>query len=134
MWQNNFFLAWIDWSHAFDFRMFCKNINCFRLWWKIYLKHCTWQLVRPVQFQGRCVVWIIGWTLQIHCNPRVPLGANQLVSKGGMETDDTVLQKIYLIWYSFCTMGKSFARLFEVKNKQIKDLLSHLIFASFSHQ
>ena len=24
MWQNNFFVAWIDWSHAFDFRM------CFR--------------------------------------------------------------------------------------------------------
>ena len=41
MWQNNFFLAWIDWSHAFDFRMFCKNIKSFRLWWKIYLKCCT---------------------------------------------------------------------------------------------
>ena len=41
MWQNNFFLAWIDSSHAFDFRMFCKNINSFRLSWKLHLKCCT---------------------------------------------------------------------------------------------
>ena len=66
--------------------------------------------------------------------PKVPLSANQLVSGGRMETDDTALQKIYLIRYNFCTMGKSFARPFEVKNKQIKDLLSNLIFASFSYQ
>ena len=40
MWQNNFFLAWVDWSHAFNFRMFWKNINCFQFWWKTYTKHC----------------------------------------------------------------------------------------------
>ena len=29
--------------------------------------------------QCRCIVWIINWVLQIHCNPRVPLDANKLV-------------------------------------------------------
>ena len=96
---------------------------------------CTWQLVRCFQFQGRCVVWILSWALQIHCNPRVPLGANQLVSKGGMETDDTVLQKIYLIWYSFCILGKSFARPFEVNQLPFHRSCSlkgknHLLFIS----
>ena len=57
--------------------------------------------------QGRCAVWIISCPLQIHCNPRVPLGANKLVSKGWMETDDRGLQKIYIIWYSFCILGNS---------------------------
>ena len=60
-------------------------------------------------------MWISSWALQIHCNPRVPLGANHLVSKGWIEIDDTVLQKIYVIWYSFCILDKSFARTFEVK-------------------
>ena len=32
-----------------------------------------------------------------------------------METNDRVLQKIYVTWYSFCILGKNFARLFEVK-------------------
>ena len=53
--------------------------------------------------------------LKTHCNAKVSLGANELVSKGWIEIDDTVLQKIYVIWYSFCILGKSFARLFEVK-------------------
>ena len=29
--------------------------------------------------QGRCVVWIISWALQIHSNTGVPHGTNQLV-------------------------------------------------------
>ena len=64
---------------------------------------------------GRCVVWISSWALQIHCNPRVPLGANQLVSKGWIEIDDTLLQRIYWIQYRFCILGKRFARPFEVR-------------------
>ena len=32
-----------------------------------------------------------------------------------METDDRVVQKIYVIWYRFCILGKCFARPFEVK-------------------
>ena len=65
--------------------------------------------------QGRCVVWIISWALQIHSNTGVPHGTNQLVQKGWIEADDTALQKIYEIWYSFCILGKSSARPFEVK-------------------
>ena len=38
---NQFFVAWFYWSHAFDFRMFWKNINCFPFWWKTYTKRCT---------------------------------------------------------------------------------------------
>ena len=64
--------------------------------------------------QGRCVVWISSWALKTHCIAKVSLGANELVSKGWIEIDDTVLQKIYVIWYSFCILGKSFARSFEV--------------------
>ena len=71
--------------------------------------------------QGRCVVWITSWALQIHCNPRVSLGANQLVSKGWIEIDCTVLQKIYVIWYRFCILGKSFARPFKVKQSLFLD-------------
>ena len=41
VWQNNFFLVWIHWSSAFNFRMFGKNISCFRFWWKSYTKCCT---------------------------------------------------------------------------------------------
>ena len=59
-------------------------------------------------------MWITSWALQIHCKRRVSLGANQLVSKGWIEIDCTVLQKIYVIWYRFCILGKSFARSFEV--------------------
>ena len=65
--------------------------------------------------QGRCVVWISSWALKTHCIAKVSLGANELVSKGWIEIDDTVLQKIYVIWYSFCILDKSFARTFEVK-------------------
>ena len=67
------------------------------------------------KLQGRCFVWISSWALQIHCNRRVPLGANHLVSKVSVEIDDTVLQRIYVIWCRFCILGKSFARPFEVK-------------------
>ena len=59
-------------------------------------------------------MWISSCALRIHCNPRVLLGANQLVSKGWIEIDGTVLQRIYVIWYRFCILGKSFARSFEV--------------------
>ena len=65
--------------------------------------------------QGRCVVWIISCALKIHCNPRTPLGGNQLVQKCWTEWDDRVVQKIYVIWSSFCILGKSFARPFKVK-------------------
>ena len=61
--------------------------------------------------QYRWVVWIINWALQIHCNPRVPLHANKLVSEDWTKRDHRRLQRIYGIWYSFC---KSFARPFEV--------------------
>ena len=71
--------------------------------------------------QGRCVVWITSWALQIHCNPRVSLGSNQLVSKGWIEIDYTVLQKTYVIWYRFCILGKCFARSFEVKQPLFPD-------------
>ena len=33
-WQNNVFLAWINLSRAFDFRIW-ENISCFQFWWKI---------------------------------------------------------------------------------------------------
>ena len=73
------------------------------------------------KLQGRCVVWISSWALQIHCNPRVPFGTNQLVSKGWFQIDDTVLQKIYVIWYRFCILGKSFARPFDIKESIFLD-------------
>ena len=57
--------------------------------------------------QFRFVVWIINWALQIHCNPRVPLGANKLVSEDWTKTDHRVLQKIYVIWYSSWILGTS---------------------------
>ena len=65
--------------------------------------------------QCRCVVWIINWALQIHCNPRVPLCAIKLVSEDWTKRDHRGLKRIYGIWYSFCILGKSFARPFEVK-------------------
>ena len=68
-----------------------------------------------VQLQCWHVVWINNWVLQIHCNPRVPLGANKLVSKEWIKRDHKGLQKIYVIWYSFCILGESFARTFEYK-------------------
>ena len=37
-----------------------------------------------------------------------------LLWKGWMETDDRGFQRIYLIWYSFCILGKRFARPFEI--------------------
>ena len=67
------------------------------------------------KLQGRCVVWIRSWALRIHGNCRTSLGANHLISKGWIEIDDTVLQKMYVIWYKFITLGKSFARPFEVE-------------------
>ena len=59
--------------------------------------------------------------MQLHCNWKVSLGANQLASEGWIEIDYTVLQKIYVIWYSFCILGKSFARPFEVKQLLFPD-------------
>ena len=72
----------------------------------------TWLQGKP---KCICVVWIINWALQIHWNPSAPLGDNRLVSKGWMKTDDRVLQQQYVIWYSFCILGKSFTTTFEVK-------------------
>ena len=60
----------------------------------------------------------------MHCNPRVSLGANQLVSKGRTEIDATLLQKIYVIWYRFCILGKSFARPFDFKQLLFPDPVS----------
>ena len=54
--------------------------------------------------------------LDILYNPRFPPGANKLVSKGWLKRDHRGLQKIYVIWYSFCVLGKSFARPFEISN------------------
>ena len=68
-------------------------------------------------FQGeqkcRSISWINNWAVQIHCNPRVPDGVNKLVSKGSMKRDHRGLQKVYVIWHSFCVLGASFARTFE---------------------
>ena len=75
------------------------------------------------KLQGWCVVWISSRVLRIHCNPRVPLGANHLVSKGWIEVDYTVLQRIYVIWYRFCILGKSFARPFDFKQLLFPDPL-----------
>ena len=72
-----------------------------------------------------CVAWIINWALQIDCNTRVRYGANKLVSKVGIETDLRVLQKIYIILYSFCILSKSFTRPFEVK--QLPNLPLNLV-------
>ena len=73
------------------------------------------------KLQGRCGVWRSSWAQQIHCNPSASLGANQLVSKGRIETHATVLQKIYVIWYRFCILGKSFARPFDIKESIFLD-------------
>ena len=62
------------------------------------------------------MAWINNWALEILCNPRVPLCANKLVSKVWMKRDHRGLQKIYVIWYSFCVLGESFARPFEISN------------------
>ena len=62
----------------------------------------------------RCVVWIINGALEVHCNQRVDLGAKKLVSEDWTKRDYRGLQGIYGIWYTFCILGKSFARPFEV--------------------
>ena len=49
-------------------------------------------------------------TLLLKCERSVKF----LLWKGWMETDDRGFQKIYVIWYSFCILGKSFARPFEI--------------------
>ena len=73
------------------------------------------------KLQSRCVVSISSWVVQLHCNRKVCLGANQLASEGWIEIDYTVLQKIYVIWYRFCILGKSFAKPFEVKQSLFLD-------------
>ena len=65
--------------------------------------------------QCRCVVWIISSALQIHCNPRVLLGDNKLVSNGSIKTDHRGLQELYLISCNFCILVKSFPTSFELK-------------------
>ena len=56
------------------------------------------------------------WALEILYKPRVSPGANKLVSKRWLKRDHRGLQKIYVIWYSFCVLGESFARPFEISN------------------
>ena len=73
------------------------------------------------KLQGRCVVWISSWVVQLHCNWKVFLGVNHLASEAWIEIDYTVLQKIYVIWYSFCILGKSFAKPYEVKQLLFPD-------------
>ena len=51
--------------------------------------------------QCRCVVWIINWALEIHCNARVPLGANKLVSEDWTKRNPRWLQRTCGIWYLF---------------------------------
>ena len=58
--------------------------------------------------------WLVG-LCQYTVNVMVPVGANKLVLKDRMERDDRGIQKICVIWYSFCILGKSSARPFEVK-------------------
>ena len=58
--------------------------------------------------QCRCVVWIINWALQVHCKPRVPLGAIKLFSEDWTKRDHRGLQRIYGILYSFFILGKRF--------------------------
>ena len=60
-------------------------------------------------WQCRCVMWIINCALKMQCNPRVSLGGNKLVSNGWIKTDHRVLQKIYVVWYSFCILSRIFA-------------------------
>ena len=69
----------------------------------------------PGERQCRCVVWIISFALETHCDPRVLLDDNKSVSKCSTKTDVAGLQQIYVIWYSFCILGKSFAAPFEVQ-------------------
>ena len=47
----------------------------------------------------------------MYYNPMAAGGANQLVRNSWMETDNRVLQKIYVMEYSFCILGNRFARL-----------------------
>ena len=67
-WPNNFFLAWFDSSRAFDFRMFRKNINCFRFWRKTYTKRCTSNYltsrVKKRYFAVYQVLSILGYDLE----------------------------------------------------------------------
>ena len=65
--------------------------------------------------QWRHIASVNSWALQNLCNPRVPIGANKMVSKGWMKKDHRRLQKIYVIWYSFSVLGERFARPFEYK-------------------
>ena len=63
-WQNNFFLPWIGWSSAFNFRnMFWKtyNWNCFRFWWKTYRKRCKSNYVIS-SVKRLCSTALFGWS------------------------------------------------------------------------
>ena len=59
----------------------------------------------------------------LHYNTMAPHSTNHLVSKVWIEIDDTVLQRIYVIWYRFCILGKSFARPFDFKQLLFPDPL-----------
>ena len=75
------------------------------------------RLVTKLQGMGQCtyVVWRYNWPLQIHCNPRLSLGANTLISNGWMTRNHSRSQKIYVSWYSFCILGENFDRTSEDK-------------------
>ena len=66
--------------------------------------------------QCRCVVWIINWALQIHCNPRVPLDANNLVSEDWTKRDHRELQRIYGIDIAFESWVKVLPDLLKLSN------------------
>ena len=84
----------------------------------IYHLEDSKRLVTQLQgnLQGRCVVWIGSWALRIHCNPRAPLSANHLISKGWIEIGNTVLQRIYVIWYRFVSWVKDLLDILKLWN------------------
>ena len=103
------------------FTEYWKILNNTLIRWCAYLFLITLEyakrLVTYFQLKEQCkrIVWINNWALQIHCNPRVPLGTNMLVSEDWTKRDDRQLQRIYGNWYSLCILGKTFAKPFEIK-------------------
>ena len=67
------------------------------------------------KLQCRHIGWLKNRALQIHCNLTPLLGTNKLVSKAWKKRDHRGLQKVYVIWYSFCVLDESFARTFVYK-------------------
>ena len=60
------------------------------------------------KLQCRHIGWLKNRALQIHCNLTPLLGTNKLVSKAWKKRDHRGLQKIYVIWYSFCVLRETF--------------------------